>query len=217
MFRASKTFKPQKKFPEGTLRFELHKKATASLNAGVNLNDAVNLPPGEDLNEWLAMHTVDFFNRVNLIYGAVCDQCTPESCPKMSGGNMWEYHWKDDVKYKKPTALCAPEYITLLMEWIEVLINDEKVFPSNPEIPFPKTFQNTVQQIFRRLFRVFVHIYYHHFPELTKIGAEAHTNTVYKHFYLFVTRFDLVPLKELEPLKDLTKSLLGSKATPVAD
>ena len=29
---------------------------------------------------------VDFFNRVNLIYGTVSEFCTAESCPVMSGG-----------------------------------------------------------------------------------------------------------------------------------
>ena len=38
----------------------------------------VNLPPGEDLNDWVAVHVVDFFNRINLIYGTVSDFCTKE-------------------------------------------------------------------------------------------------------------------------------------------
>ena len=29
---------------------------------------------------------VDFFNRINVIYGVVCDFCTEQSCPTMSGG-----------------------------------------------------------------------------------------------------------------------------------
>ena len=29
---------------------------------------------------------VEFFNRINLIYGTVCEYCTKETCPKMSGG-----------------------------------------------------------------------------------------------------------------------------------
>ena len=38
----------------------------------------VKLPKGEDFNDWLAVHVVDFFNRINLIYGTVCEQvhCT---------------------------------------------------------------------------------------------------------------------------------------------
>ena len=29
---------------------------------------------------------VDFFNRINLMYGTIADVCTEESCPTMSGG-----------------------------------------------------------------------------------------------------------------------------------
>ena len=72
---------------------------------------------------------VDFFNRINLIYGTICDNCTEESCPVMSGGPKFEYRWADGHKYKKPTALSAPQYITLLMEWVEAQINDETIFP----------------------------------------------------------------------------------------
>eukprot|EP00038_Savillea_parva_P006924 m.166742 g.166742 ORF g.166742 m.166742 type:complete len:214 (-) comp12733_c0_seq1:120-761(-) len=208
MFKGGgKTFRPKKKFEEGTLRYKLHKKATASLDTSVNLQEAVKLPPDEDNNEWYAVHVVDFFNRINLIYGTVSDFCTPESCPKMSGGNQYEYMWQDGAKYKKPTVVSAPVYIDLLMDWVEAHINDEAVFPPSVDTPFPKTFPNIVKQIFRRLFRVFVHVYYHHFSKMAQIGAEAHVNTCYQHFYFFVKEFDLIPDKELEPLKDLTKTL----------
>lgn len=203
----SKTFKPKKNFQEGTLRHHLHKKATASLNAGLDLKSAVSLPPDEDLSEWLAVHVVDFFNRLNLIYGTVCDFCTDGSCPQMSGGPQYEYQWADGTTYKKPTSMPAPQYIALLMDWVENLINDDNIFPSDPDVPFPKAFQPTVKQIFRRLLRVFVHVYYHHFDKMTQIGAEAHINTCYKHFYYFVREFDLIAMKELEPLKDLSKQL----------
>ena len=35
----------------------------ATLGQG-NIREAVRLPPGEDLNEWLAVNTVDFYNAV---------------------------------------------------------------------------------------------------------------------------------------------------------
>lgn len=47
----------------------------------------------------------------------------------MSGFYRYEYHWCDGVNYKKPTALPAPQYISLLMEWVEAQINDENIFP----------------------------------------------------------------------------------------
>lgn len=47
----------------------------------------------------------------------------------MSGGARFEYLWADGEKYKKPTALPAPQYVALLMDWIEAQINNETVFP----------------------------------------------------------------------------------------
>ena len=71
----------------------------------------VRLPAGEDPNDWLAVHVVDFFNRINLIYGTVCETCSPAVCPTMSGGPKFEYLWQDGKTYKKPTPLPASEYI----------------------------------------------------------------------------------------------------------
>lgn len=70
---------------------------------------------------------VDFFNRINLLYGTVADSCTAHTCPTMSGGAKYEYLWQDGQDFKKPTPLPASTYIGLLMDWIEVRINDETV------------------------------------------------------------------------------------------
>ncbi|TRZ13629.1 hypothetical protein HGM15179_013470 [Zosterops borbonicus] len=56
------------------------------------------------------------------------------------------------------------------------------------------------KKILCRLFRVFVHVYIHHFDRIILMGAEAHVNTCYKHFYYFVTELNLIDRKELEPL-----------------
>ncbi|KAM6471055.1 MOB kinase activator 3B isoform 4-T6 [Liasis olivaceus] len=201
VFNKDKTFRPKRKFEPGTQRFELHKRAQASLNSGVDLKAAVQLPTGEDLNDWVAVHVVDFFNRINLIYGTICEFCTERTCPMMSGGPKYEYRWQDDLKYKKPTALPAPQYMNLLMDWIEVQINNEDIFPTSVGVPFPKNFLQICKKILCRLFRVFVHVYIHHFDRIIIMGAEAHVNTCYKHFYYFVTELNLIDRKELEPLK----------------
>ena len=74
IFDKKKTFRPKKKFQPGTMKYSLHKQAQASLNSGINLRQVVKLPKGEDFNDWLVVHVVDFFNRINLIYGTVCEQ-----------------------------------------------------------------------------------------------------------------------------------------------
>ncbi|XP_044727203.1 MOB kinase activator-like 3 isoform X2 [Chrysoperla carnea] len=207
-FQKGKTFRPKKKFTHGTIRYSLHKQAQASLNSGINLRAAVQLPEGEDLNDWIAVHVVDFFNRINLIYGTVSEYCDSKSCPTMSGGPRFEYlMWADGDRYKKPTALPAPQYIALLMDWVESQINNETLFPVSTDVPFPKTFNALCRKILTRLFRVFVHVYIHHFDRIVSIGAEAHVNTCYKHFYYFVQEFNLISAKELEPLAEMTSHI----------
>lgn len=203
-FAKDKTFRPKKKFEPGTLRYSLHKHADETLSAGVDLRETVKLPVGEELNDWIAVHVVDFFNRINLLYGVVSDYCTEETCVVMSGGPKYEYLWCDNDAYKKPTHLPAPKYIALLMDWVEKQINDESVFPVTVGVPFPKNFQSVCKKILSRLFRVFVHVYIHHFDRVTQIGAEAHVNTCYKHFMYFVTEFNLLRKEEIEPLIQMT-------------
>jgi len=67
----------------------------------------VQLPRGEDFNDWLAVHVVDFFNRINLIYGTVCEQCTDSSCPTMSGGPKFEYLWQVIYDSEKELIIIA--------------------------------------------------------------------------------------------------------------
>lgn len=54
--RSNKTFKPKKNIPEGTHQYDLMKHAAVTLGSG-NLRQAVQLPEGEDLNEWVAVNS----------------------------------------------------------------------------------------------------------------------------------------------------------------
>lgn len=130
VFAKDKTFRPRKRFEPGTQRFELYKKAQASLKSGLDLRSVVRLPPGENIDDWIAVHVVDFFNRINLIYGTMAERCSETTCPVMAGGPRYEYRWQDERQYRRPAKLPAPRYMALLMDWIESLINDEDVFPT---------------------------------------------------------------------------------------
>lgn len=51
-------------------------------------------------------------------------------------------------------------------------------------------------------FRIYAHTYYNHAQEIVNLGVEAHLNSSFKHFYLFIKEFDLVDPQELAPLQD---------------
>ncbi|GCA64168.1 MOB kinase activator family protein, partial [Kipferlia bialata] len=75
LFFKGKTFKPHKRAKDTGKRAELSRHAQATLGSG-NLREAVTLPEGEDLNEWLAVNTCDFFDQINMLYGTIAEFCT---------------------------------------------------------------------------------------------------------------------------------------------
>jgi MOB kinase activator 1 len=175
-----------------------------------NIEIAVELPEGEDLNEWLAVNTIEFYNDsklshniVNLLYGMLVEFCTRESCPVMSAGPKYEYLWADGTNVKTPLKVSASEYIEYLMTWVENQLNNENIFPSQIGVNFPRNFLELIKKIFQRLFRVYAHIYYTHFPHIVMLGCQYHLNTCFKHFIFFIERFSLVNEKELAPLAEL--------------
>jgi len=209
--KKSHTFKPKKNIQEGTKQYQLKQYAEATLGSG-NLKLAVKLPEGEDLNEWLAVNTVDFFNQINMLYGTITEFCTPQACPIMSAGPKYEYHWADGTTIKKAIKVSAPEYVDYLMSWTQNQLDDETIFPSKIGVPFPPKFQSLVRNIFKRLFRVYAHIYHSHFPKIVSLGEEAHLNTSFKHFIYFVQEFNLVEKKELAPLQELISQLVNKSS-----
>lgn len=38
------------------MRYDLHKRANASLQSGIEVKQVVKLPADEDLNDWIAVH-----------------------------------------------------------------------------------------------------------------------------------------------------------------
>lgn len=216
MFRRNvETFKLKKSAP-GMRRFDLHQHAQATLGAG-RLRDAVKLPPGEDLYDWLAVNVTDFFNEVNLLYGVLADVCTPASCPCMNAGPRFEYKWADGVRVKKPIRCHAPRYVDYMMQWAQATLEDESVFPIRVGEPFPPNIRQVVCSIFKRLFRVYAHIYITHFPSMQEMGAEPHLNTCFRHFMLFVREFDLIEEKELEPLRELIGKIYARDDDVISD
>ena len=132
------------------------KHAAATLGSG-NLKLAVQLPEGEDMNEWVAVNTVDFFNQINMLYGTITEQCTTESCPVMSAGPKYEYHWADGTTVKKPIKCSAPKYIDYLMTWVQEQLDDENIFPSKIGVSFPRNFITIAKTILKCLFCVYAH------------------------------------------------------------
>lgn len=77
----------------------------------------------------------------------------------------------------------------------------------NTDAPFPDNFREVVKTILKRLFRVYAHIYYHHFDKVRALGEEPHLNTCFQHFYYFVDEHRLVARADMAPLDALINTL----------
>lgn len=94
----------------GAASYQLRQYAEVTLGGG-SLRKVVKLPEGEDENEWLAVNSkrpgcrrlfgrattkrltvpvVDFYNQINLLYGAITEFCSPQSCPEMKATDEYE-------------------------------------------------------------------------------------------------------------------------------
>lgn len=194
----------------GAASYQLRQYAEVTLGGG-SLRKVVKLPEGEDENEWLAVNMVDFYNQINLLYGAITEFCSPQTCPEMKATDEFEYLWQDSENYKRPTKMPAPAYIEQLMAWVQANIDNEQVLPSKIGVPFPKSFPALVRQIFKRMYRVYAHIYCHHYPVIRELGLEPHLNTSFKQYVLFVDEHSLASGRDYwGPLGDLVDSMLKS-------
>lgn len=175
-----------------------------------DLYDQVKLPPGANVEEWLAVTTFDFFNELNLLVGAIQDLCTEQTCPTMCAG-PFVWMWADGDKIKEPVKMSAPRYFEALLTWVDAQLADESFLPVAPGVPFPATYKKGMRVIYKRLFRVYAHVFHSHFKEMMEDEADAHLNHSFKHFVYFVKEFDLMSTEELEPLKDLVSLCLEQK------
>ncbi|OHT13955.1 MOB kinase activator-like 1 [Tritrichomonas foetus] len=199
----SQTFKPIKK------RQHVNRNPMANYQLETidvkEFNMIITLPPGEDILEWYAYNVFDFHRQVSMLFSTISEFCTSENCPRMTAGSGFKYLWSDGVP--TPVEMAAPAYISKLLDLIEHQLDDEAIFPSTPEKPFPSNFMTIIRNIMKRLFRVYAHFYYHHIEHFQVLQIEKYLNTSFRHFILFNKKYSLIAPAQLEPLRDLISTI----------
>lgn len=170
-----------------------------------DLMSITEVPLGLDANEWHALHTIGFFEHINLLYGTVSEFCNLSSCPEMTGPGPRLYMWLDD-KGKK-SKLSAPQYVDYVMTYVQKVVNDETVFPTKHGNEFPANFETVLKKVQKLLFHVVAHIYHSHFKEIVLLGLHAHLNSIFAHIIEYNFFYHTLEDKEIEVLQDLVHAL----------
>ncbi len=83
--------------------------------------------------------------------------CTPDSCPEMRVGDDWVFLC---AAHKAPQQCPAIDYIVHTLDATITVLNNRGMFPSR--ITVNAKGQKVFSSIYRRLARVFAHVYVHH-------------------------------------------------------
>lgn len=201
---------PAKKHAYGTRTWNLHRHIKDSMANGLDLAECIRLPDGYQLEEWVAVHVIDFFNELSLLFGTISEFCTAESCPQMTAGPCYTYLWADGKQQVTPVGLPAPEYVDRLLNWVQDQLNDPQVFPLDGDYSDSPAFQRIAGVIFKRLFRVYAHMYHNHLDNYVALHAETHLNFCFKRFILFVREFQMIDQKELNALRKLIQTITSA-------
>ena len=167
---------------------------------GIDFESIISLPPEEDLQEWLAYNVFDFHRQVSMLFSTISEYCTCQTCPKMTAGPGFKYLWSEHDSH---TEMPAPEYIWRLLNQIENQLDDENIFPSTLDRPFPTDVMSVIKTIMKRLFRVYAHFYHHHINHFKQLTVGKELDTSFIHFIRFNKKYNLISPQQLEPLQDL--------------
>lgn len=211
--RRCKTFSKKKRTPSGKDQFDVSALSTETLCLP-EIFRSVRLPPGEKVVEWLAVHTVGFYQEVDLLYGSITEFCTPVSCSTMSAGCRYQYYRPDFLRNRKVKSISAPEYVECVLSWVQDLFDDPTIFPQESEPQFQPNFLEIVKKIFKYLHRIYVHIYYSHLADIELLGEISHLNTSFIYFLLFAMQFSLLPDRENDPLREVGEAILHDLGLP---
>ena len=207
--------------------------STATLGTG-DLRKAVLPPPGMPVEQWVAAGTTIFVQHTARLHAMLSAHCTPDSCPAMTAGPRCEYLWADDeaggesLQENPPISsqrLCAAAHVGRLLAWAQLQLDELQLAGSGTagsggdaacgaagdrDRRAYAYFLERVQLVYRRLARVFAHIYLEHAEHVSSLGVERLLNSTFKHFVYFGFEFELLEQgADLQPLEPVVRRLLA--------
>lgn len=141
------------------------------------------------------------YNSAARYYGWLSEKCTAESCPKMTAGTRYEFKWTDGKISKDPESTPAITYTGNLLDWVNYQFKDELLFPNYDGAYYSRSrFIPAIQDISRRLLRVYAHILVHHLEDLQLGGLDEEFVKYLRHFMDFFERYGVLPEKDIRPI-----------------
>lgn len=117
--------------------------------------------------------------------------------------------WCDGVTFINPISIPARTYMKFCLLWTQKQWKDPEIIPSTPTtILYPQNILTTWKMMYRRLLRVYAHLYVNHKADFDKIGVLGSViQCMLRRFILYGIESGLTSKKELEPVKGILKKI----------
>lgn len=163
-----------------------------------------------EMHEWWAENTVDFLNELQLMYGVLSTsneewQTITENAQRdetLGYPKGVTYRWKSS-RDAKPKQLPVDSYIDHVFFWVNAQIENEELFPTDDEIPFPPSFKQCLKKMYQRMFRIFAIILSNECLANRK-DVDNTLEPCFKHFLYFAWKWDLLDNKETRCVDKIT-------------
>merc|ERR1712196_152446 len=112
-----------------------------------DLEKIYRLPSDTDSLVWQYEHLRQFMIEFNLLVVALSDECTPETCPKMTASNECQYLC---AAHRKPQDCPAIDYMVHTIDGSTALLTTSKPFSSRAQVPASsaKYFQSMARRLY---------------------------------------------------------------------
>lgn len=171
-----------------------------------NIEEAIKCPADSDVNDFIGYNLCQFLEDIEAFVNFIKPECEhKESCKSMNAGENFHYQWQDGKQ--KPYTVSAVEYCQKLLEWSMQQLADPSIFPEEEGGQYPKDFIKMVKPIFRRLFRVYMHIAHNHMDLIKKNGIEEKYFHCVKLYVEFTKKYKLCDDDDFAPIANMLKNM----------
>lgn len=116
--------------------------------------------------------------------------------------------WCDGVTFVDPISIPARTYMKFCLLWTQQHLKDPKVITAAPNSSYSTDCLSTWKMMYRRLLRVYAHLYINHLGDFENLGAIGSVlHCMFRRFLLYGIESGLTSKKELLPVKGVLKKL----------
>lgn len=164
-----------------------------------NMDILTTLPSGSEQNIWIYEHLRQIIIELNFFLVRLSDECDSTTCPEMKATDSWVFLCAGHGSKQAPKKCCAIEYCAHTLSSFMNVLNSTDMFPNRYTIP-----QKSAQQfpdIFRRVYRIFAHAFYHHKQLFQQEEKRSH---LCHRFLNLATKFSMMDQKTMIPAIQLS-------------